>query len=587
MNSSQFIKPVYSLLFFMILELVILSGLFFYYDKEKQDYENELIDRLQTVINAVVNIYSLVSKTIFEEVINKPDIIDLFKYAHSTTTEEQAIIRKKIHEKLKPTHERLEKKNLQQLHFHLPDNTSFLRMHKPNYFGDNLSELRYSVKLTNELKRPVQGFEEGKLISAYRYVFPLFDDTTHIGSVETTMAFNGINKEITKLYPQEYQLIVKKDIIVGKIFSNEQSNYIPCIISNDYMCEGEKLNSSAPPSNTVKELDAMLMNKLNQNLESNQPFVSTTRLKNINYVLSFYPVKNLKNQSVAYIIGYHENNHFAELEHDMYLKMLVFSLLNITGFLFIYNIQRHQKLMQQKNNMLIKADQEKNEFLGIVVHDLKNPLSGIQMLSEEIKSNFNHFSKQEIIEFASLISDSSKRMFGLISNLLDVNAIESGKFALEFEQVELLPIVNNIISIYQTPAQKKNLTFQINTPSNLQPIYADKIAVIQILDNIISNAVKYSSFEKVISIDIDTKQNTVSCSIKNEGQCLTDSDLQKLFNKFSRLSTKPTNGEHSTGLGLFIVKKLADSIHATVTCENKQNQGVIFTIDFPLTNPAS
>lgn len=583
-NFSKVAKPLFSFVVFLILETIIIAGFVSYHFQEKQTYTKELTDRLETVVNAVVNIFGLVSQAIFEEVLNKPDIIDLFKYAHTGTIEEQAVIRKKMYEKLQGTYNNLQRKNLRQLHFHLPDNISFLRMHKPEHFGDNLTDIRYSVKLANELKKPVQGFEEGRVMNGFRYVFPIFDDTTHIGSVEASMAFDGIHQEISKLYPLEYQMILKKDVVFGTVFVSEQSGYVPCEISDEYMCENEKLRKLHDrlfSRTTMKEIDNQLKNKLNQKLERNKAFVSPIKLDGVNYALTFHPIKSLRGEVVSYIVGYHENNHFVELENDLYIKLSVFSLLNMLTFLFLYGIQRHNKLIEDKNQRLIKLDQEKNEFLGVVVHDLKNPLSGIQTFSEEIKTNYAQLSREEIVEFSDLIHDSSKRMFVLISNLLDMNVIESGRLTLQFEQLELLSMIKNILYIYQSPANAKQITMQLNSLLDSYPIYADKNAVVQILDNLISNAVKYSPFEKTVVINIEEKQRVIYCSIKNEGAGFTEKDLQKLFQKFSKLSTQPTNGEHSTGLGLFIVKKLAESIHADIWCESEQGKGVTFTVRFP------
>jgi signal transduction histidine kinase len=582
--SSKLVKPFFSFLVFLILEIIIVSGLISYHSQEKQAYTKELTNRLETVVNAVVNIFGLVSQAIFEEVVNKPEIIDLFKYAHTGTIEEQAVIRQKMYEKLQSTYNNLQRKNLRQLHFHLPDNTSFLRMHKPEQFGDNLSDARYSVKLANELKKPIQGFEEGKIINGFRYVFPVFDDTTHIGSVEASMAFDGIHQEISKLYPLEYQMILKKEVVFGTVFVSEQSNYVPCEISDEYMCENEKLrklHNRLFSRTTMKEIDKSLKNDLNQQLNQNKAFVSSIKLSGINYVLTFHPVENLKGEVVSYIIGYHENNHIMELENDLYIKLSVFSLLNMLTFLFLYHIQRHNKLIEDKNQRLVNLDQEKNEFLGVVVHDLKNPLSGIQAFSEEIKTNYDGLSKEEVIEFAELMSDSSSRMFALISNLLDVSAIESGKINLNIEPLNLLPIVQSVVQTYQTPASIKKITIHFNAPSQTYLVDIDKNAVVQILDNLISNAVKYSPWKKSIYVSIQIEDSMVCCIVKDEGPGLTQTDQQKLFGKFSRLTNKPTNGEHSTGLGLFIVKKLVDAMNANISCESEQGQGTTFTVYFP------
>jgi len=378
-------------------------------------------------------------------------------------------------------------------------------------------------------------------------------------------------------------MILKKEVVLETVFSSQHGNYVLCLISDNYMCENEQLRKlyDRPFSRTtMKEIDNLLKNKLNEELAQNKSFVSDVKLQDINYILVFHPIKSLQGQVVSYIIGYHKNNRFVELKYDFYMKLFIFSLLNIFTFLFLYGVQRHNRLIEDKNQSLIKLDQEKNEFLGVVVHDLKNPLSGIQTFSEEIKNNLDNLSREEISEFAELIVDSSSRMFSLISNLLDVSAIESGQFNLRFEQVDLLLMTNNIIHIYRKPAQEKSITFQLNSNAESYFIYADKTALLQILDNLISNAVKYSPLQKLVTINIEEKQDITHFLIKNDGLGLSENEQQKLFKKFSRLSTKPTNGEHSTGLGLFIVKKLVESIHGKVWCESEQGKGVTFIVEF-------
>lgn len=573
-------------LVFLIFELLIIMLLTFPYFEEKQSYSMELTGKLQTVVEAVVNIYGLVSQTIYQEVINKPEIIDLFKHAYTANEAEQAVIRAKMQDKLQSTYHHLEEKNLRQLHFHLPDGTSFLRMHKPDKFGDNLFDIRYSIKLANTLKQPVQGFEEGRIFNGFRYVFPLFDGSTHIGSVETSISFEAVHKEIAKLYSLSYQLILEKDVVVSNVFSSEQSNYVPCIISDEYMCENDKLRKVQECYfcyTRMKEIDQALKNYLNSQLAQEQPFVSSTRVYGTNYVLIFYPVKNLHAQVVAYIVGYTKDEYFVELKEDLYLKLSSLSLLNLVVFLFIMHIQYNKELMHRKNQDLVRLNQDKNEFLGIAAHDLKNPLSAIQGLSEEIETNFDELSKEEIVEFAGLITSSSRRMFALISNLLDVSAIESGKFDFHFEHIDLLPILQHIIDTYQKAATVKHIQIHLDTTAKTCFAYVDRDTAYQILDNLISNAVKYSPWHRAIYISLQAEETFIRCVVKDEGPGLSHGDQQKLFNKFSRLSNQPTNNEHSTGLGLFIVKKLVEAIRAEVWCESEVGQGATFIVRFPQT----
>ncbi|OQY54877.1 MAG: hypothetical protein B6247_09795 [Candidatus Parabeggiatoa sp. nov. 2] len=194
--------------------------------------------------------------------------------------------------------------------------------------------------------------------------------------------------------------------------------------------------------------------------------------------------------------------------------------------------------------------QEKNQFLGIAVHDLKNPLSAIQGFAEMVQSDFDEMPKEEIIEVTERILASSRQMFELISNLLEVNAIESGKINLSLKTIDILPTLQWLVNHYSERAKAKDITLQFLCPEKQYMAYANENTTRQIFDNLISNAVKYSPYGKCIYVRISQDDKHVRCEIQDEGLGLSDEDKQKLFGQFTRLTPKPTGGEHSTGLGI-------------------------------------
>ncbi|RKZ58503.1 MAG: hypothetical protein DRR08_16240 [Candidatus Parabeggiatoa sp. nov. 2] len=226
--------------------------------------------------------------------------------------------------------------------------------------------------------------------------------------------------------------------------------------------------------------------------------------------------------------------------------------------------------------------QEKNQFLGIAVHDLKNPLSAIQGFAEMVQSDFDEMPKEEIIEVTERILASSRQMFELISNLLEVNAIESGKINLSLKTIDILPTLQWLVNHYSERAKAKDITLQFLCPEKQYMAYANENTTRQIFDNLISNAVKYSPYGKCIYVRISQDDKHVRCEIQDEGLGLSDEDKQKLFGQFTRLTPKPTGGEHSTGLGLFIVKKLVESQQGKVWCESVLGQGATFTVQIPV-----
>jgi len=238
--------------------------------------------------------------------------------------------------------------------------------------------------------------------------------------------------------------------------------------------------------------------------------------------------------------------------------------------------------LNNKNHALIKLNQEKNIFLGIAAHDLKNPLSAIQGYAEMIQSDFDEMPKDEIIEIVDHIYTSARQMFGLVKNLLDVNAIEVGQQKISLTTIDIYPILQKIVEHYRRLAEKKNIQLQCRDAKEQYYARAEENTIHQVLDNLISNAIKYSPPGKYISVCLAKSHKYVHCKIRDQGPGFTDEDKHKLFGQFSRLSAKPTGGEHSTGLGLFIVKKLVEAMQGKVWCESQLGQGATFIIELPV-----
>ncbi|MBI3260421.1 MAG: tetratricopeptide repeat-containing sensor histidine kinase, partial [Ignavibacteriae bacterium] len=219
--------------------------------------------------------------------------------------------------------------------------------------------------------------------------------------------------------------------------------------------------------------------------------------------------------------------------------------------------------LSKKNEQLEHLNTEKNMFLGIAAHDLKNPLMNISMIAR-ILADTDEMKMAEVREFATDIRSTSVQMFELIKNLLDVNAIESNALMITNEVFEFVPLVQRLTRLWQHRALKKEIRLVFTEPENQISCYADSMLTYQIMENLLSNAIKYSPFGTTVHVRLsmvnyDSKQN-VRFEVQDEGPGITEEDKLKLFNKCARLSAHPTDGEHSTGLGLAIVKKIAEAM---------------------------
>ncbi len=234
--------------------------------------------------------------------------------------------------------------------------------------------------------------------------------------------------------------------------------------------------------------------------------------------------------------------------------------------------------LETTNERLVHLNNEKTEFLGIAAHDLKNPLTVIAGSAEMLTMTHD---KGKLDRLANVIGAAATRMRDLITNLLDVNAIEQGKFSSNVERCDVRKLVEQTLEHNQMAATKKSIAFQVGTSEGLWA-RADRAATLQILDNLISNALKYSPPNTTVYVHTLPETGCVLVAVRDEGPGISEADQKKMFQKFSRLSARPTGGESSTGLGLAIVKRLAEAMSGSVQCHSVLGAGSTFTLRLPV-----
>lgn len=229
--------------------------------------------------------------------------------------------------------------------------------------------------------------------------------------------------------------------------------------------------------------------------------------------------------------------------------------------------------LEFKNKDLIRAMQEKDNLLNVVVHDLKSPLNQTKALGSLLLYHAND--KNETKELLTRIEAASNHGIKLIEELSTISNLENLNKELNMNHVNLsslcLPLLKNIELI----ASEKHIQLQINIASETT-IYTHQSYFLRILENLLSNAIKFSQMNSIVYFTADDK----IVSIKDQGPGFSDEDLKNVFGKFKRLSARPTAGESSTGLGLYIVKLLADKLKLSIEIKSKLGKGSIIILKF-------
>ncbi len=264
-------------------------------------------------------------------------------------------------------------------------------------------------------------------------------------------------------------------------------------------------------------------------------------------------------------------------ERQIYFSIVL--VLFLIALLLAIGAYRLMKLRDESSKEIIRINEEKNHFIGAVSHDLRSPLNSIMALSS-LMIDDSESSAKEINEYSSIILNSSKRMEGLISNMLDVNKIETGNAKLILSPTSIKSAVVEIAESIFFLGAEKNIKTDIKIEENLPDVLADYDAVQRVLENLISNAYKFSPKESTVAISAIKEGNQVQVAISDQGPGMSELDRSKLFKKFEKLSASPTGNEKSTGLGLFIVKNLVTEMNGTILVESELGKGTTFKVLF-------
>ncbi len=237
--------------------------------------------------------------------------------------------------------------------------------------------------------------------------------------------------------------------------------------------------------------------------------------------------------------------------------------------------------LHKSNAELVKLNDLKNQLLGTAAHDLRNPIGAIQSLSDFLLEEAADSMSPEHCQFISLIHSSSRFMLSLLDDLLDIAKIEAGKLDLTLAPTDMIDLVKRNVDINQILAGKKKIRIQLHCYERLSPIAVDSLKIEQVLNNLISNAIKFSPAQTVVTVSVVQSGNHITVSVADQGQGIPKEEMNKLFEPFSKTSVHSTGGEKSTGLGLAIARKIVLGHLGKIWVQSEVGQGTTFFFSLP------
>ncbi|WP_320033452.1 ATP-binding protein [Halarcobacter sp.] len=592
MKKNLIIK--FSILYFLLTTFLITLYIL-QYEKNIINYLDKKTNQHLLQFKAIYDEYKVLSNLIFDTDINTDKTINIFKEAYKSNELEKNKIREELLNHLALKYEKLKRYNLKQLHFHLPDNESFLRMHRPKKYGDDLTKIRSTVKYVNEYKEYIDGFEEGRIFNGFRFVYPLFTkDNEHIGSVEISFSVLAMVETMYKTYNLNLSFLIKKDIVDKKLFKDELYNYIESPNKNFYY--EKSIYNKYPPISTSTNSKSYT-----EILTKGEPL--SVLENDLNIVKTMIPIKNPISKEVVAVLCICEPDKFMLNDrNELVTKIIVtYLLLALVFFLFYKQALGKDKLIRLNKELDKKValevkrgrkqdvhifNQSKMASIGKMItnisHQWRQPLSVITTCASGLKveKEMNMLDNKHFENFTNSILEQAEYLSKTLDSFREYIEVDDKK-------KEPLEVKNNMDKILEF----LNPTFQDNHIKVLKRYDEDDIYIlavrselIEIFNAVLTNAkdafIKSKNIDsKTIDITIRKKnKDHVLITIKDNAGGIDEDIIDKIFDPY--FTTK--HESIGTGISLYLTYKLiTESLDGNIYVKNR-DKGAKFYLEFPL-----
>lgn len=243
------------------------------------------------------------------------------------------------------------------------------------------------------------------------------------------------------------------------------------------------------------------------------------------------------------------------------------------------NLERE---MVKKNVELERLNEQKDRILGMAAHDLRSPLGVILSYSEFLEEAAGDALNEEQREFVAIIKKTSRFMLRMVTDILDVTAIQTGQLTLDKEPTDLDQLIRHNVTLNRVLARSKGIAVELDPVAGLPPISVDAGKIEQVINNLVTNAVKFSERGTTVRVRLSRSDEFVTVAVEDQGQGIPAAELSKLFKPFGRTSVQSTAGEQSTGLGLAIVRNIVERHGGRIWLESEVGRGSTFFFTLPI-----
>ncbi len=601
---------------FVILSLILLAGILLVYtgkDKEKRvEYIlKQSIRDLDINYRISDNHFKTISENVFYAISNDKNVLELLYQAkHASHTQEREKIRNQLYTKLEPFYRQLTKSGVNITTFSFENNHTFLRLHKPSKFDDDLSPIRYSFTYVNEHKKPVHGFEQGKVAHAFRNIYPIFYKEEYLGSVDIAFSTEALQEGMLMMNEIDTHFILNKKLFKPNIWESEKKViYAQSKEHQDFLVS---LTQSHPKGNFHYEENSLsdkIKKDIDTNLKYGKAFALYQKLHNKVNIITFSPIKNIKDEQVAaYLVSYTDSPYLKDILSDfvlvsstiilgtLILAILICKLIRNHFFLqeevnkktqelkefnehLQHNIQKQLKEIREKDGMLLEQARlaSMGEMIGNIAHQWRQPLNALGLLLQKLIL----FQDRGLLDKEKLQTNIDKAMVLIhqMSSTIDdfKNLFKEDR---KPDSFKLMDTLNSCHELVITVLEDKNIGLHIEQEDEII-VNGFSNELSQVLLNIINNAkdalVQNSVENALVTVSSEHNKQDIVISICDNAGGIPQKIINKIFEPY--FSTKEEG--KGTGIGLFMSKRIIEEkMHGRLEVVNIKD-GAKFSIILP------
>jgi two-component system sensor histidine kinase VicK len=268
-------------------------------------------------------------------------------------------------------------------------------------------------------------------------------------------------------------------------------------------------------------------------------------------------------------------------KQESWVSLTLYPIQKGGNFRYAAGVVVDESLRKKNEFQMLKINAKKDAMLEILSHDLTGPIGIVQMMASAISKSVREEDNEQVAKWSMVIQDICQRNIKLIRELVNQEFLESSQMALILERVDLVWEINETLNIYKNAESEILKTFIFNCEEEKLYVNIDSLKFMQVINNLISNAIKFTNEKGIITVELKKLQDSILCTVADNGIGIPEKYMPNLFDKFTPARRVGLKGEDTLGLGMSIIQLIVNLHQGKVWCESEEGKGTKFFVEIP------